>query len=80
MAAPKPWVVVKYGGTSVSSLRTWETILARVETVLPSNRVWIVVSALSKVRTVDAAPTSALLLLPPLNLPHPLPPLPPSHR
>ena len=49
--ADKPWVVLKYGGTSVSSVKTWETILARVEALLPTNRVWIVVSALSKVRS-----------------------------
>ena len=49
-AQQKPWVVVKYGGTSVSSVKTWETILARVEALLPTNRVWIVVSAVSKVR------------------------------
>ena len=49
-SAAKPWVVVKYGGTSVATVETWGQILARVKLLLPTNRVWIVVSALSKVR------------------------------
>ena len=45
-----PWVVIKYGGTSVATVETWNQILARVRLLLPTNRVWVVVSALSKVR------------------------------
>jgi len=45
----RPWVVLKYGGTSVASPKTWEVILERVRELLPRNRVWIVVSALSQV-------------------------------
>ena len=69
MAAEKPWVVVKYGGTSVSSVKTWETILARVEALLPTNRVWIVVSAVSKVRPARPAQRA----------PAPTTPTPPQH-
>jgi hypothetical protein len=70
-AEAKPWIVVKYGGTSVSSVATWETILARVEALLPTNRVWIVVSALSKARLRRA---------PPQPLPAHLTPRPPHPR
>lgn len=49
MAATLPWVVLKYGGTSVATAPNWQVIRRRVETLLPSSRVWVVVSALSKV-------------------------------
>jgi aspartokinase len=45
-----PWVVLKFGGTSVATVKTWGQILGRVKELLPTNRVWVVVSALSKVR------------------------------
>jgi aspartokinase len=44
----KPWVVLKFGGTSVATVKTWESIINRTRELLPTNRVWIVVSALSK--------------------------------
>lgn len=45
----RPWVVLKYGGTSVASVNTWGEIVKRVKVLTPTNRVWLVVSALSKV-------------------------------
>ena len=51
----KPWVVLKYGGTSVATAATWGSIARRIQQLLPTNRVWLVVSAVSKV-------TNALLL------------------
>lgn len=48
----RPWVVLKYGGTSVASARNWGHILTRVKALLPTNRVWLTVSALSGVRTL----------------------------
>lgn len=45
----KPWVVIKFGGTSVATVQTWGQIIQRVQLLQPTNRVWIVVSALSKV-------------------------------
>jgi hypothetical protein len=51
MATPaKPWVVLKYGGTSVANVANWGAIVRRVRVLLPTNRVWLVVSALSQVR------------------------------
>ena len=44
-----PWIVLKYGGTSVSSAANWDRIAARVRAALPTHRVWIVASALSQV-------------------------------
>jgi aspartokinase len=48
-----PWVVLKYGGTSVATAVNWGTIVARVKALLPTNRVWVVVSALSQVGQRD---------------------------
>ena len=45
----RPWVVLKFGGTSVATLPRWEHIAARVRELLPEHRVWVVVSALTKV-------------------------------
>ena len=46
----RPWVVLKYGGTSVASASTWQAIAKRArELVAGGARVWIVVSALSGV-------------------------------
>lgn len=49
MPGPKPWVVLKYGGTSVATANNWGIISNRVSALLPTNRVWVVVSAVSKV-------------------------------
>lgn len=46
------WIVLKFGGTSVSSKKTWETIIKQISCLLEENeqvKVWVVVSALSKV-------------------------------
>jgi aspartokinase len=48
--ASRPWVTLKYGGTSVSFERTWKQIAARVEELLPNHRVVLVLSALSQVQ------------------------------
>jgi aspartokinase len=45
----RPWVVLKYGGTSVANVKNWGAIVKRVKELLPTNRVWLVVSALSGV-------------------------------
>ena len=44
-----PWVVLKFGGTSVASAASWAQIAARVQELSPETRVWIVASALSQV-------------------------------
>ncbi len=47
---PPPWVVLKFGGTSVSSLERWRTIAATVrERIAAGRRLVIVCSALSQV-------------------------------
>ncbi len=43
------WIVLKFGGTSVSTASRWHDIAARVRLHLPTHRVWIVVSALAGV-------------------------------
>ncbi len=59
----RPWVTAKFGGTSVATVGTWNQIVARSRQLLASgHRVWLVVSALSKVRrgpARDAAPRGA---------------------
>jgi bifunctional diaminopimelate decarboxylase / aspartate kinase len=45
----KPWVVLKFGGTSVATALRWERIAVRVRELAPDRRVWVVVSALAKV-------------------------------
>lgn len=47
--AALPWCVLKYGGTSVATARTWAQIVARVRVLQPTHRVWLVVSAVSRV-------------------------------
>jgi diaminopimelate decarboxylase/aspartate kinase len=42
------WVVLKFGGTSVSTKDTWATIAARAIHLLPTHDVWITVSAISQ--------------------------------
>ena len=45
----RPWIVLKFGGTSVATFARWERIAARARELIPEHRVWIVVSALAKV-------------------------------
>jgi diaminopimelate decarboxylase/aspartate kinase len=45
----KPWVVLKFGGTSVSSSFTWKQIAAIIADLVPTKRVWVVISALTNV-------------------------------
>jgi len=45
----RPWIVLKFGGTSVASAERWAVIAARARELLPSSRVWIVASALAGV-------------------------------
>jgi diaminopimelate decarboxylase/aspartate kinase len=45
----RPWVVLKFGGTSVSSAGSWATVADRARDLLPERRVWIVASALEGV-------------------------------
>ncbi len=44
-----PWIVLKYGGTSVSSAGCWDRIADRVGELRGDRRVWIVASAVSQV-------------------------------
>ncbi|HET9300716.1 MAG TPA: aspartate kinase, partial [Candidatus Polarisedimenticolaceae bacterium] len=44
-----PWVVLKFGGTSVAPAATWAQIARRTRELLHGHRVWIVASALSGV-------------------------------
>lgn len=58
----RPWVVLKFGGTSVASASNWAQITRRIEQLLPERRVWLVVSALSQVSNrLEAAIAEALL-------------------
>jgi len=44
------WVVLKYGGTSVSTAETWRAIAERARQVLEQGcQVWICVSAITQV-------------------------------
>jgi len=45
----RPWVTLKYGGTSVSFEKTWRSIASRIKELLPKYRVVLVLSALSQV-------------------------------
>ncbi|HXV76700.1 MAG TPA: hypothetical protein VD788_10305, partial [Candidatus Polarisedimenticolaceae bacterium] len=45
----KPWLVVKFGGTSVATAARWQVIADRACRALAEHRVWIVVSALAGV-------------------------------
>lgn len=49
LPAHRRWVVLKFGGTSVSTPANWSVIAGRAKALLPTNRVWIVASALSQV-------------------------------
>lgn len=45
----KPWVVLKFGGTSVAHAERWDRIADRAGELIDRNRVWIVISALAGV-------------------------------
>jgi len=49
MSAPLPFVVLKFGGTSVATAARWARIAERVRAVASTHRVWVVASALSQV-------------------------------
>ena len=49
MSTARPFVVLKFGGTSVATAERWERVAGRVRELLPHHRVWIVASALSRV-------------------------------
>ena len=60
MSSPRPWLVMKFGGTSVATADRWRRIGDQVEAALATHRVCVVVSALSQVsnlleRCVDEA-------------------------
>ncbi len=61
-----PWIVLKYGGTSVSTAERWAQIARRIQELLPTHRVWIVASALAEVSNrLEAAVEEAIHGLPP---------------
>ena len=61
MTDSRPFVVLKYGGTSVATPERWRGIAARVRELLPDHRVWLVTSALSQVSNqLEAAIEQAL--------------------
>ncbi len=61
MTDSRPFVVLKYGGTSVATPERWRGIAAHVRKLLPDHRVWIVASALSQVSNqLEAAIEQAL--------------------
>lgn len=57
----RPWVVLKFGGTSVATAENWGRIAARAQALVGKHRVWIVASALSQVSNrLEAAIAAAL--------------------
>ena len=42
----KPWIVLKFGGTSVARAELWDPIADRTRELAGRYRVWIVISAL----------------------------------
>jgi diaminopimelate decarboxylase/aspartate kinase len=44
-----PWVVLKFGGTSVATGACWEVVASRIRELLRGHRVWVVCSALAGV-------------------------------
>jgi diaminopimelate decarboxylase/aspartate kinase len=57
----RPWVVLKFGGTSVASAERWERIARRVRDLVPTRRVCVVVSAVAGVsNALEAAIAEAL--------------------
>jgi len=52
----RPWIVLKFGGTSVARADRWSRIAARIEALRKDHRVWVVISALAGVSdTLDRA-------------------------
>ena len=43
----RPWIVLKFGGTSVATARCWERIVDRIREVGRTHRVWVVASAVA---------------------------------
>ena len=57
-----PWVVLKFGGTSVASAENWQRIAGRIKGLANQARVWVVASALSQVSNrLEQAIVGALL-------------------
>lgn len=48
MADERPWLVMKFGGTSVATAERWTRIATEVKRALPTHRVCVVASALSQ--------------------------------
>ena len=63
----RPWVVLKFGGTSVATLSRWERICARIRELAPEHRVWVVVSALAQVTDLLKQATQEALAGGPLD-------------
>ena len=58
----RPWIVLKFGGTSVADRAGWETVGRRVEQLLPTHRVWVVASAVAGVSNrLEASVREALV-------------------
>jgi len=72
-----PWIVLKFGGTSVATLSRWERIAARVRELSSEHRVWVVVSALAKVTDLLRQATDDALAG---NAPHALDDVVTRHR
>ncbi len=49
MSKQRPFIVLKFGGTSVATAERWRQVARRINDLLPTHRVWVVVSALSQV-------------------------------
>ncbi len=65
----RPWVVLKYGGTSVATAGCWERVARTTQELLPARRVWIVASALAGIsNALEQAIGEALGSKPPLSL------------
>jgi diaminopimelate decarboxylase/aspartate kinase len=63
------WVVLKFGGTSVSSAERWREIAEQVRSLLPGRRVWLVCSALSGIsNALEQSVEEALIGAPPTAL------------
>ena len=54
MAVGRPWIVLKFGGTSVATPEKWALIARRTRELRPAHRIWIVASAVSE-EQIDAA-------------------------
>jgi diaminopimelate decarboxylase/aspartate kinase len=45
----RPWIVLKFGGTSLATAERWGQVRNRLDRLLPTHRVWLVASAVSGV-------------------------------